>query len=222
MRANHTGQPKEPRVWALPCLGLLCLGLLVWSLVGTADRGVWAFEVLPMTLVLAVFAARSRWFRFSNLSYVLLAWFFAIQCLGGRYTFAEVPFPRALMDALQLQRNPADRLGHFFQGFVPAILLREWLIRRRNLPSGATVFWLVSGCCLAFSASYELLEMAVVLVFYPSAGPEWLGMQGDPWDAQWDMTMALSGALLAQVLLARPLDRAIARAEDKLAPRNLR
>ncbi len=175
-----------------------------------------------MTLVLAVFAVRSRWFRFSNLSYVLLAWFFAIQCLGGRYTFAEVPFPRALMDALQLQRNPADRLGHFFQGFVPAILLREWLIRRRNLPSGATAFWLVSGCCLAFSACYELLEMAVVLVFYPSAGPEWLGMQGDPWDAQWDMTMALSGALLAQVLLARPLDRAIARAEDKLAPRNLR
>ena len=78
---------------------------------------------------------------------------------------------------------------------------------------GGTVFWLVTGCCLAFSAAYELLEMAVVLVFYPGAGPEWLGMQGDPWDAQWDMTMAVSGAVLAQLLLGRLHDRSIARVE---------
>ncbi|MCA8950297.1 MAG: DUF2238 domain-containing protein [Planctomycetes bacterium] len=193
-------------------LMLVCVALAVWSGIGAADKATWAFEVLPMAAILVVFALRRRFFRFSDLAYVLLTWFFFIQCLGGRYTFAEVPFPHALMDLLGLERNPVDRLGHFFQGFVPAILLREWLIRRRSMAPGGTVFWLVAGCCLGFSAAYELLEMAVVLLFYPEAGPEWLGMQGDPWDAQWDMTMALSGALLAQLLL-RPLhDRSMARA----------
>ncbi|MEO6595407.1 MAG: DUF2238 domain-containing protein [Planctomycetota bacterium] len=200
-----------PRPWLFPTLMGLCAALAAWSFVGASDKPTWAFEVLPLTLVVGVFAVRRRQFCFSDLAYVLLAWFFFIQCLGGRYTFAEVPFPRALADLLGLQRNPADRIGHFFQGFVPAILLREWLMRRRSLPRGGTVFWLVTACCLAFSASYELLEMAVVLVCYPDAGPEWLGMQGDPWDAQWDMTMALSGAVLAQLLLGRLHDRSISR-----------
>lgn len=196
--------------WLLT-LGILGAALGTWSFLGTGDRATWAFEVLPLAVVLVVFAVRSRFFRFTDLAYGLLAWFFAIQCLGGRYTFAEVPFPAAVTEWLGLARNPTDRIGHFFQGFVPAIVLREWLIRRRGLPSGRTLFWIVTACCLAFSAAYELLEMWVVLLFYPAAGPEWLGHQGDPWDAQWDMTMALSGALLAQLLLGRRHDRAIAR-----------
>jgi putative membrane protein len=150
---------------------------------------------------------------------VLLTWFFFIQCLGGRYEFANVPFPQAVMDALSLERNPVDRIGHFFQGFVPAILLREWLIRRRSMPRGRTLFWLVTGCCLAFSASYELLEMSVVVIWYPEAGPEWLGTQGDPWDAQMDMTMALCGAISAQLLLRPIHDRSIARAEQAMLQR---
>jgi putative membrane protein len=202
---------RHARAWLFPALMALCLGLALWSFLGANDKPTWAFEVLPLTAVMVVFVVRRRWFCFSDLAYVLLTWFFAIQCLGGRYTFAEVPFPQWLTEWLGLQRNPVDRIGHFFQGFVPAILLREWLMRRRGLPRGGTVFWLVTGCCLAFSASYELLEMAVVLVFYPGAGPEWLGMQGDPWDAQWDMTMALSGAVLAQLLLGRCHDRSMAR-----------
>lgn len=192
-------------------LATLCSALAAWSYLGAADKATWAFEVGPVSAVLAVFAIRRRHFRFSDLAYVLLAWFYLIQCLGGRYTFAEVPFP----DVFGLDRNPVDRIGHFFQGFVPAILLREWLIRRRAMRAGGTVFWLVTGCCLAFSAAYEVLEMAVVLVFYPAAGPEWLGMQGDPWDAQWDMTMALSGAVLAQLVLGRLHDRGIARTEQR-------
>lgn len=199
------------RSWLLPVLAAWCLIVAAWSFAGSGDRATWAFEVLPLTMVLAVFALRSRIFRFTDLAYVLLAWFFTIQCVGGRYTFAEVPFPAAVTEWLGLARNPTDRIGHFFQGFVPAMVLREWLIRRRGIPSGATLFWIVTACCLAFSAAYELLEMWVVLIWYPEAGPEWLGHQGDPWDAQWDMTMALSGAVLAQVLLTRPHDRAIAR-----------
>jgi putative membrane protein len=202
-----------PRRWLFPTLVLLCGLSAGWSFAGARDVPVWAFEMLPLSVVMVVFAVRRRWFCFSDLGYVLLVWFFFIQCLGGRYTFAEVPFPRAVMDALALERNPVDRIGHFFQGFVPAVLLREWLIRRRSLPRGWTLFWLVTGCCLAFSASYELLEMAVVRIWYPGAGPEWLGMQGDPWDAQMDMTMALCGAITAQLLLGRLHDRSIARAE---------
>ncbi len=180
---------------------LACIAVAVWSGVGAEDKLTWLFEVGPIAVVLAVFAYRRKFFVFSTLAYALLAWFFLIQCLGGCYTFAEVPFPQVVIDALGLERNPMDRIGHFFQGFVPAILLREWLIRRRSMQPGGTVFWLVTGCCLGFSACYELLEMAVVLLFYPEAGPEWLGMQGDVWDAQWDMTMALSGAIIAQLLL---------------------
>lgn len=201
--------PQRP--WLLPALTAVCAGLLLWSFLGAADKGVWAFELLPLTAVMLVFLVRSRWFRFSDLSYALLTWFFLIQSLGGRYTFAEVPFPQALTELLGLERNPVDRIGHFFQGFVPAVLLREWLLRRRAIPAGWTLFWLVTGCCLAFSAMYELLEMWTVVLFYPDAGPEWLGMQGDPWDAQWDMTMALSGAVLAQLALGRVHDRSIAR-----------
>jgi putative membrane protein len=208
-----------PRPWLLPVLAATCAALAAWSFLGAADQPTWAFEVLPLSAVMLVFLVRRRWFRFSDLAYLLLAWFFLIQCLGGRYTFAAVPFPASAMELLGLERNPVDRIGHFFQGFVPAIVLREWLLRRRSLPPGALVFWLVTGCCLAFSASYELLEMAVVLLFYPEAGPEWLGMQGDPWDAQWDMTMALSGAVLAQLLLRRPHDRSIARVDAQFAAR---
>ncbi len=207
IRAAHGG----PRPWLPPALGAVCLVAALWSFLGATDKPTWAFEVLPLSLVLGAFAVRSRAFRFSDLVYGLLTVFFVIQCVGGRYTFAAVPFPQVLMDLLGLERNPVDRLGHFGQGFVPAILLREWLHRARSLPRGRTLFTLVTACCLAFSAAYEVLEMAVVLVFYPHAGPEWLGTQGDPWDAQWDMVMALAGAVLAQLLLGRLHDRSMAR-----------
>ena len=204
---------RGPRPWLFEGLGLLCFALTLWSGIGAGDKATWAFEVLPLAAILIVFAIRRRWFCFSELSYALLAWFFFIQCLGGRYTFSEVPFPESLSELLGLARNPVDRIGHFFQGFVPAILLREWLIRRRSMRPGGTVFWLVTGCCLGFSAAYELLEMAVVKIFYPDAGPDWLGMQGDPWDAQWDMTMAVSGAILAQLLLRKLHDKSMARVD---------
>jgi len=204
--------PAPPqRPWLFPALTALCALLAFWSFLGAADRAVWAFEVLPLGAVMVAFAVRRRWFHFTDLAYALLAWFFAIQCIGGRYTFEHVPFPQALTE--WFGRNPADRCGHFFQGFVPAILLREWLRRRRGVAAGYTLFWLVTGCCLGMSAAYELLEMAVVLLCYPKDGPQWLGMQGDPFDAQWDMTTALGGAIAAQLLLRRLHERSIARAD---------
>ena len=212
----HPNAPLRQRPWLFPTLITLCALGLAWAFAGTKDVAVCAFELLPLSLVMTIFAVRRRGFRFSDLSYVLLTWFFFIQCLGGRYEFANVPFPQGVMDALGLVRNPVDRIGHFFQGFVPAILLREWLIRRRAMPRGGTLLWLVTASCLAFSASYELLEMSVVKIWYPDAGPEWLGTQGDPWDAQMDMTMALCGAITAQLGLGKLHDLSIARAEQAM------
>ena len=212
----HHDVPLRQRPFLFPTLMVLCALGLAWAFAGTKDVAVCAFELVPLALVMVVFAVRRRNFQFSDLAYVLLTWFFFIQCLGGRYEFANVPFPQGVMDALGLVRNPVDRIGHFFQGFVPAILLREWLIRRRAMPRGGTVFWLVTASCLAFSASYELLEMSVVKIWYPDAGPEWLGTQGDPWDAQMDMTMALCGAITAQLGLGKLHDLSIARAEQAM------
>ena len=206
---------RHDKTFAL--LMMICALGAIWAGLGAPDKATWAFEVLPLSAVMVVFVIRRRYFCFSTLSYGLLTWFFLIQCVGGRWTFAEVPIPQHVLDWFGLDRNPVDRIGHFFQGFVPAILLREWLIRRRDMVRGGTVFWLVTGCCLGFSAAYELLEMGCVLLFYPDAGPEWLGHQGDPWDAQWDMTMAVSGAMLAQLLLGRLHDRGMRAAQARTA-----
>ncbi len=211
--------PAAPRRWLFTAWATGCVALAGWSCAGAAEKAVWAFEVVPLGAVLMWCAWGRRRYRWSDLAYVLLTVFFLVQCVGGRYTFAEVPLPRALLDALGLVRNPADRVGHFCQGFVPAILLREWLVRRQGLAPGGTLFWLVTGCCLGFSAGYELLEMAIVLLCYPAAGPEWLGMQGDPWDAQWDMAIALSGALLAPLLLRRWHDRSMLRVDPECRSR---
>ena len=209
MSDSAASSPRDPFWWLMA----VCAAGAVWAFAGTEDVATCAFEMLPLTAVMVVFSVRRRWFRFSKLSYALLTWFFLIQCVGGRYTFAAAPFPQALSELFGLERNPVDRIGHFFQGFVPAIVLREWLLRRRGMRAGGTMFWLVTGCCLGFSAAYELLEMWVVKLFYPDAGPEWLGMQGDPWDAQMDMTMAVSGAIVAQLLLGRWLVRSMQTAE---------
>ena len=197
--------------WSLMAV---CAAGLVWSGLGAPDKATWAFEVLPLTAVVAVFVIRRRWFCFTNLSYALLTWFFLIQCLGGRYTFAEAPFPESLIELFGLERNPVDRLGHFFQGFVPAILLREWLIRRR----GMVPRWhrLLAGHRLLPRLQRRLRaprDVPCVLLFYPGRGA---GMarpcRAIHWDAQWDMTMAVSGAVVAQLLLGRLHDRWIAQA----------
>ena len=181
----------------------------MWSLLGAGNKLVWAFEVLPLSALMVFALNRRSWL--SELSYVLLTGFFLIQCLGGRYSVVEVPFPAAVTAVLGLERNPADRIGHVFQGAVSAILLREWLLRGSGIQAGRMLFWVVTGCSLALSAAYELVEMVVALRFFPGSPDEWLGMQGDPFDAQWDMTMALLGAMIAQLALSRLHDRSLAR-----------
>ena len=190
---------------------LLISGLiiLVWSGIHPRDALTWWLEVAPALLGLAVLLATYRRFRLTNLAY-LLVWIHAIiLMIGGHWTYAEMPLFNWLRDAFELKRNYYDRLGHLAQGFFPAIIVRELLLRTSPLRPGKWLFVLVVASCLAVSAAYELVEWAAALLLGQGAD-QFLGTQGDPWDTQWDMFLAFVGAMLAPLVLGRAHDRSLA------------
>jgi putative membrane protein len=195
----------EPRV--LLVLALVCLAI---SRVGAAEPGTWVLEVAPIFIAVPILVATAKRFPLTPLAYRLLFVHALILMLGGHYTYAKVPLGFWVQDALHLGRNHYDRLGHFAQGFVPAIVAREVLVRRSPLRPGKWLFFLVVCVCLAVSATYELIERLAALLGGSSADA-FLGTQGDVWDTQWDMFMAFVGALCALVLLSREHDRELAR-----------
>ena len=182
---------------------------LVVSGIAPRDRATWWLEVLPVLIAAPILLATARRFPLTTLTYTLLAIHALILILGGHYTYAKVPLGFWVQDLLDLSRNHYDRLGHFAQGFVPAILVRELLIRTSPLKPGRWLVVLVTSVCLAFSACYELFEWSAALVLGQGAAA-FLGTQGDPWDTQWDMLWAVIGALTSQALLARAHDRQLA------------
>ena len=198
------GNAKEPAV-----LGLLWLVTLGISAIGPADYLIWFMEVLPVMIALVLMAATQRDFPLTPLLYRLAFLHGLALILGGHYTYAHGPLGFWFQDIFDLARNPYDRIGHFFQGFVPAILAREILIRQGFMARGRMLFFVVVCICLAFSAFYELIEWWAAVLLGQGA-MEFLGTQGDVWDSQWDMFMALIGAILAQVLLSRRHDHEIA------------
>ena len=163
-----------------------------------------------MVLGLVLVWATRRRFPLTRLLQVLLAVHALILVLGAHYSYARVPLGDWLQATLDLARNPYDRIGHLAQGFVPAILTRELLLRTSPLRLGGWLFTLVTSVCLAFSAFYELIEWWAALLG-GEAAHEFLGTQGDVWDTQWDMACAAIGAIAAQLLLSRVHDRQIAR-----------
>jgi len=190
---------------------LLISGLiiLVWSGIHPRDALTWWLEVAPALLGLAVLLATYRRFRLTNLAY-LLVWIHAIiLMIGGHWTYAEMPLFNWLRDAFELKRNYYDRLGHLAQGFFPAIIVRELLLRTSPLRPGKWLFVLVVASCLAVSAAYELVEWAAALLLGQGAD-QFLGTQGDPWDTQWDIFLAFVGAMLAPLVLGRAHDRSLA------------
>jgi putative membrane protein len=199
---------KGPALLAL--LGLAAAALVVSGL-QPYDRTTWVLEVFPIFLGVPVLLATWRRFPLTPLVYVLLFVHALILMLGGRYTYARVPLGFWVQDLLGLGRNHYDRLGHFAQGFVPALLAREILLRRTPLVRGGWLFFLVTAVCLAVSACYELIEWWSA-VFFGSAADAFLGTQGDVWDTQWDMFLALVGAVAAQVFLSRLHDRQLSAA----------
>jgi putative membrane protein len=166
-------------------------------------------EVAPVLIAIPLLVITQERFPLTPLLYRLIFLHGLILMLGGRYTYAQVPMGYWLQDLLDLSRNPYDRIGHFAQGFVPAILAREILLRMTPLKPGRMLFFLVTAICLAFSAFYELIEWGSALAVGAEADA-FLGTQGDPWDTQWDMATALIGALAAQLLLAHLHDRQLA------------
>ena len=195
---------REPAV--LLALGIV---LLVLSRIHAKDGYTWILEVAPAIVAAAVLVATYRRFPLTPLAYRLILLHACILMVGGHYTYAEVPLGFWVQRAFGLARNHYDRLGHFAQGFVPAIVAREILLRRTPLKRGGWTFFLVTCVCLAISAFYEFVEWWTALAS-GEAATAFLGTQGDPWDTQWDMFFALVGAITAQLALGRMHDRQIA------------
>ena len=167
----------------------------------------------PILIAVPILVLTARRFPLTPLAYRLIFVHALILMLGGHYTYAEVPAGFWVEDALGLARNPYDRLGHFAQGFVPAIVVREVLLRRSPLRPGKWLTLLVLAVCLAISALYELVEWWAALIG-GEAADAFLGTQGDQWDTQWDMFVALLGAVTALLVLSRPHDHQITRLEE--------
>jgi putative membrane protein len=174
------------------------------------ERGTWVMEVFPIFLVVPVLLATYRRFPLTTLLYACIFVHACVLMLGGAYTYARVPLGFQIADALGLERNPYDRIGHFFQGFVPALAAREVLLRGAYVRGRGMLAFLVVCVVLAVSATYELVEWAAALALGQGADA-FLGTQGDPWDTQSDMFCALIGAGVALALFSRLQDRQIAR-----------
>lgn len=193
-------------------LALFFATLLVflWSGWRPYDRYTWWLETIPGILGAAVLIATYTRFRFTTLCYTFIALHIVLLCVGGHYTYARVPLFDWLRPIFGWHRNHYDRLGHFAQGFVPALIARELFIRRRVVTSGAWRFFIILLVCLGISAFYELIEWWTALAS-GSAATDFLGTQGDVWDTQEDICMALVGALCALLFMGRWHDAQIRR-----------
>src|SRR5512147_547367 len=189
---------------------VVVLAVLAWSGVAPHDRFTWVLEVAPVLIGLPILLATGRRFPLTPLLYTLLAVHACILMVGGKYTYAEVPAGFWVSDALGLARNHYDRLGHFAQGFIPAILAREILVRTSPLRGSRWLPFVVVAFCLAFSAFYERIERWTA-VLAGASSTAFLGTQGDVWDTQWDMFLALIGAASALLVLSRAHERQLAR-----------
>ena len=198
------------RSTALVVASVALLALLVLSGARPFDRTTWALEVFPVVVALPVLWATYRRFPLTTVLYVCIVVHALVLMLGGAYTYARVPLGFQIADLLGLSRNPYDKIGHFMQGFVPALVAREILIRGQHVRGKRMLAFLVVCVVLAISATYELIEWAAALALGQGAD-EFLGTQGDPWDTQSDMFCALIGALAALVTLAGVQDRQIRR-----------
>jgi putative membrane protein len=182
------------------------LAVLLWSGINPKDTVTWALEVAPAVIGFAVLAFTSRSFALTPLLYGLILLHCVVLMVGGHYTYAEVPLFDLLKPLLGFERNNFDKLGHFLQGFVPALVCREILIRKTIIDSSYWRNFFTVCFCLALSAAYELIEWAVAEL--SGTGAEaFLGTQGYVWDTQSDMAFALLGAILALFLLGRLHDR---------------
>ncbi len=185
---------------------VMLLSILIWSVIEPKDLFIWFLEVLPVIIGVSVLICIYPKYRFSNFIYVLITIESIILIVGGHYTYAEMPIFNWIRDTFDLSRNYYDRLGHFMQGFIPAMIAREIIIRNKVINKKKYLSFIVICICLAISASYELIEF-VVAKLTGNAADAFLGTQGDVWDTQWDMLMALIGSVTSLSLFSRYHDK---------------
>lgn len=189
---------------------IIFFATLVWSGIEPKDSTTWVLEVLPAVVGFAVLVATRRRFPLTSLAYLLILAHCIVLMVGGHYTYAEVPLFDWIRDGFGLERNNYDKLGHFMQGFVPAIVAREILVRNAIIAGKGWMSFIIVCICLAISAFYELIEWWVAILS-DEAAEAFLGTQGYVWDTQSDMMYALVGAIAALVLLSKLHDKQIKR-----------
>lgn len=205
----HTNAAVPRSTWFLLAAFFVVFG---WSAVRPHDYFTWFLEVVPAIIGLGLLALTYQRFRFTTLVYALMLLHAIVLMVGGHYTYAEVPLGFWARDAFHLGRNHYDRLGHFMQGFVPALVAREVLVRR-NVVKRRWLYFIVFSICMMVTSVYELFEFAVAKAT-GTAADAFLGGQGDPWDTQWDMTMCFIGCNVALLSLSGWHDRQMQRLES--------
>lgn len=180
--------------------------VLIWSGINPKDQFTWFLEVLPALIGAVALALTYRSFRLTPLLYILILFHCLILMIGGHYTYAEVPLFDHIRDIFDSSRNNYDKVGHFVQGFVPAIITREIVLRKKIIKGNAWQFFFIVSFCLAFSAFYELIEWWVALATGEGA-EAFLGTQGYVWDTQSDMGFAMLGAIIALTTLSKLHDK---------------
>lgn len=186
---------------------LLVVAVLIWSVIKPTDFLTWVAESSPSIVVLIILIAIYRKFRLTTLSYTIIAVLSILTFIGGHYTYSEVPLFNWLQDTYDLKRNHYDRFGHFLKG-LSAIVVMEILIRKTLLKRGVWLNGITISIILAIAALYEIVEwLSTKLPYAQKEKEDFLGMQGDKWDAQWDMFLALVGSILALVIFSRLLNK---------------
>lgn len=194
MQINPQRNPQS-----LILIALIAAGEIYFGISPHADRTTWLLENFPIFIILPLTIYLQPKWELSKFVLIVMTLHAFVLMQGGHYTYAEVPFGFWLKETFRFSRNPYDRIGHFFQGFTPALLLWEVLPKKTATRSPAFQCLIIVSMCLAFSAFYELIEWSAALIMGQGADA-FLGTQGDPWDTQWDMFMALIGAALASVI----------------------
>lgn len=207
-----SSRPVDRLHW---CVLAVAFAVFVWSGLRPTDRFNWFAETFPAMVGGVVLLATYRRFRLTSVCYILIAVFAVILMIGGHYTYANVPIGNFVRDALGLERNHFDRVGHFMQGVVPAMVGREMLLRTSPLRRGKWLFFLAVCVGMSISAWYELFEWQYAEAFGGERAEDFLGSQGDVWDAQKDMFMALLGTIVSQLSLGGLQDRQLAAAGSR-------
>ena len=177
--------------------------VLIWSAINPLDYLDWLAEVSPGLVIIIILVLTYTKFRFTTLSYIIIAFLCVLTFIGGHFTYSEVPMFNWIKDEFDLKRNHYDRMGHFFKGFS-AIVVREILLRFTPLSKGVWLFGITTSILLSIAAVYEIIEwLSTKIAKGSKTAKNFVGMQGDKWDAQWDMALALTGCIIALLILSK-------------------